>query len=79
MDLRYFLVGFYSFLGEQSSVGGLVGWKSKFSSPIFLVKVLFVKVIIFNVFFQNQEGAQSEQQNLAYSQLLWVGNVGEAP
>ena len=35
-------------------------------------------MVIFNVFFQYQEGPQSEQQNLAYSQLSWVSNFGEA-
>ncbi len=29
-------------------------------------------------FLQNQDGPQSEHQNLAYSQHLWRGNVGEA-
>ena len=81
MDLLYTFVGFAAtLLGEMSwkILGELVDGKSQFSSAIFLVQIHYVKVIILNFFLQNQDGPQSEHQNLAYSQNLWVGNVGEA-
>ena len=74
MALLYILVGFFTvthYLGDVlEDFGWIGGWESKFSPPIFPVKFQYVKVVIFNVFLQNQDGPQSENQNPAYSQHL---------